>query len=195
MPVRSCGTAAHGSWTPRPTGACARCCPSRATNFWSGLLACGKCGPSFIKVSQYRYGCGSYANGGAHACGNDQHARVSVLDQKILPTIKNDLLTPARIKLMERAMREYFVRSNASCRTSPTSRSAPEAHRSRHPGDTGDRGEAPRTRPPRNVSRSAGHHAVGRNDYSRPDDGRTVARLQLTGERIALKDHPLPLAA
>src|SRR5690606_21092135 len=46
----------------------------KPTNFWSGLLVSGQCGRNFIKVSRYQYGCGSYANGGEHACGNKLRA-------------------------------------------------------------------------------------------------------------------------
>lgn len=77
-------------------------------NFWSGLLVCGKCGRNYIKVSRYHYGCGSYANGGEYACGNSLRAVASVLDNKILTSIKSELLSEKRLRLMERTMLRYF---------------------------------------------------------------------------------------
>ena len=80
----------------------------KPSNFWSGLLVCGKCRRSYIKVSRYQYGCGSFANGGEHACGNSLRATASILDSKILSNIKRELLSETRLKLMERAMLCYF---------------------------------------------------------------------------------------
>jgi DNA invertase Pin-like site-specific DNA recombinase len=80
----------------------------KPSNFWSGLLVCGKCGRNFIKVSRYQYGCGSYANGGEHACGNSLRALASMLDDKILATIKAELVSDERIQVMARAMQKHF---------------------------------------------------------------------------------------
>jgi site-specific DNA recombinase len=80
----------------------------KPSNFWSGLLVCGKCGRAFIKVSRYHYACGSYANGGEHACGNTLRALASVLDDKILTALKTDLVSEERVQLMAGAMQKHF---------------------------------------------------------------------------------------
>ena len=66
---------------------------------------------STLSDSRWTCACRSFTrcqSGGEHACGNDVQARVSVLDAKILTAIKDDLLNPERLKLMERAMRDHF---------------------------------------------------------------------------------------
>jgi site-specific DNA recombinase len=61
---------------------------------FSSLLKCGVCGANYVIRNQRDYGCGSFANGGKHACGNKLRVSRDIVESRLLEAIKGKLLTP-----------------------------------------------------------------------------------------------------
>jgi site-specific DNA recombinase len=73
----------------------------------SGLLVCGQCGSKMVVMggSQRRYVCGTHHGGGEHACSNGASVPRSILEERILQPVMEDLLSPESIDRAMRTMR------------------------------------------------------------------------------------------
>lgn len=81
---------------------------------FSGLLKCKVCGSNYVMADARAYACGGFVNG--KVCGNSQRVPRVVLEERLLGSIKADLLSDESIekfkKRLGRALRH--PRSNAS---------------------------------------------------------------------------------
>lgn len=66
----------------------------------SGLLVCSECGSKLIVSGPAvkSYVCSSYKNGGRAACSNSIYARKSVVESRLLESLKADLLSPDAVR-------------------------------------------------------------------------------------------------
>ena len=63
----------------------------------SGLLVCGECGAHYIIKTREYYGCASNINRGKSICANTRLARKSVLEERIMRTIENQVFSPEAV--------------------------------------------------------------------------------------------------
>lgn len=74
-----------------------------ARHLLSGLLRCGVCEASFVLSSGERYQCSSHVNGGA--CTNRISVRRSLVETRVIDTVRADLSDPEFIAEFERSLR------------------------------------------------------------------------------------------
>ncbi|MFQ5995603.1 MAG: recombinase family protein [Acidiferrobacterales bacterium] len=68
---------------------------------FSGLLKCGACGANFIIVNAHSYGCAAHKDRGPHVCANNLKVPRSIVEQRLLESIKRDLFTDQYIGLFK----------------------------------------------------------------------------------------------
>lgn len=68
----------------------------------SGLLTCGQCGGFFAMSDVYAYTCSSHRNGGNTACRERARIPKAKLQEVVLATLRNELVTPARLERYRR---------------------------------------------------------------------------------------------
>jgi DNA invertase Pin-like site-specific DNA recombinase len=81
-----------------------------ARYLFSGMLRCGLCGASFTLANKERYQCASHLNG--RACENTISVRRSIVESRILDTLKSDLLNPSVIAEVEKRVRREIKRQD-----------------------------------------------------------------------------------
>jgi len=67
---------------------------------FSGFLRCGRCGSSFILADARKYACGGFRNG--KACSNDLRVSKTLVESKLLASIREDLVRPEVIAEIEK---------------------------------------------------------------------------------------------
>jgi site-specific DNA recombinase len=72
----------------------------------SGLLRCDVCGAHYVMGDARSYVCSSFINGAA--CSNQIRVRRDHAQDVLLAPIRDELLTPARVKLMVAEMETYY---------------------------------------------------------------------------------------
>lgn len=77
----------------------------------SGLLKCGECGANFIIADTRSYKCSGNLDGGDAVCSNSLRVRRAEIEEVVIGSLRNDLLTPERI---ERFRRRLAARLNAA---------------------------------------------------------------------------------
>lgn len=86
----------------------------------SGLLVCDVCGAHYVITDQRSYSCSSFHNG--RACSNHVRVRRDRAEVVLLDPIRKDLLSPERVNLMAKEMRDSYVEHLRSLRTQTTER-------------------------------------------------------------------------
>ena len=73
----------------------------------SGLMKCGCCAGSYVKISKDHFGCATARNKGASLCTNMLTVRRDVIEAKILDSLQHRLMEPERFKVfMDEFIRE-----------------------------------------------------------------------------------------
>ena len=72
----------------------------------SGLLRCDVCGSHYVIGDARAYACGGFVNG--KACANEIRVRRVHAEEVLLAPIRDDLLAPARVRLMAVEMDAYY---------------------------------------------------------------------------------------
>ncbi|HVN46914.1 MAG TPA: recombinase family protein [Steroidobacteraceae bacterium] len=70
----------------------------------SGLLRCATCGASYAMADGRYYACASNLNGGAAACSNARRVKRVILEERVIGSLRDALLTPGRIERFRRGM-------------------------------------------------------------------------------------------
>lgn len=83
-----------------------------ARHLLSGLLRCGACGAAFVLANRERYQCSSHVNGGA--CSNRLSVRKSLVESRVIDTVRADLSDPEFIAEFERALRRALSKPPAA---------------------------------------------------------------------------------
>ena len=73
---------------------------------FSSLLVCAQCGSRYVIVDATHYGCASYTNGGKAACGNRVRVRRDVVEERLVATMRDDLLTADAVAGVMRELRK-----------------------------------------------------------------------------------------
>ena len=73
----------------------------------SGLLRCEECGGGFRCVNGREYGCASHRDG--RSCGNGIRLPMKLAESKLLGALRDELLSPAGVALLEKRIREYLT--------------------------------------------------------------------------------------
>jgi hypothetical protein len=68
----------------------------RPKTLFGGLLKCGLCGGSIMAISAHQYGCAARKDRGETVCKGVSAARTTV-DERLLSTIRSELLSPAAL--------------------------------------------------------------------------------------------------
>lgn len=66
------------------------------TYLFSGLMRCEQCGSSFVMKDKHSYACSGFVSG--HACSNSYRVRRDLLEDRLLTTIRDSLLSDSAIK-------------------------------------------------------------------------------------------------
>ena len=98
---------AIGSMTVKPRGAVANKSGRPARHLLSGLLRCEECGGGFRCVNGREYGCASHRDG--RSCGNGIRLPMKLAESKLLGALRDELLSPAGVALLEKRIREYLT--------------------------------------------------------------------------------------
>jgi hypothetical protein len=77
-------------------------------HLFSGLLTCAHCGGVFRCVNGREYGCASHRDGGDAACANGVGVRIDKVEDKLLGTLVQEMLSPEGLSLPERSVREHL---------------------------------------------------------------------------------------
>lgn len=75
---------------------------------FSGLLECAECGGRFVVVDRYRYGCSRHRDRGPTACSNNLRVTRKVVEETLLATIKQDLLSEEAYQLFAEEVRDLL---------------------------------------------------------------------------------------
>ncbi|MBF0268992.1 MAG: recombinase family protein [Alphaproteobacteria bacterium] len=75
----------------------------------SGLMRCGTCGHSFIKVSSHKFGCAAARDRGSAVCQNLLTVRYEEIERLFLESIKTNLMAPSLFKVF---CQEFLAESN-----------------------------------------------------------------------------------
>ena len=73
---------------------------------FSGMMACGECGASYVVVNRNEYGCSTYRNRGAAACSNDLRVRRDLIESRIFSSFKEFLFTPTHLTTFEEVVKK-----------------------------------------------------------------------------------------
>lgn len=73
---------------------------------FSGMMACGECGASYVVVNRNEYGCSTYRNRGSAACSNDLRVRRDLLESRIFSSFKEFLFTPTHLTTFEQVVKK-----------------------------------------------------------------------------------------
>ena len=98
---------AIGSMTVKLRGAVANKSGRPARRLLSGLLRCEECGGGFRCVNGREYGCASHRDG--RSCGNGIRLPMKWAESKLLGALRDELLSPAGVALLERRIREHLT--------------------------------------------------------------------------------------
>lgn len=69
---------------------------------FSGVLACAHCGGNFVLSAGGRYGCATHKNRGASVCDNSVTVSRRIVEDRLLKSIKDQLLEPGRLEQFKR---------------------------------------------------------------------------------------------
>ena len=75
---------------------------------FSGLLHCAECGGRFVVVDRYRYGCSRHRDRGPEVCGNNLRVPRRIVEERLLATIKEDLLSEEAYQVFAEEVRELL---------------------------------------------------------------------------------------
>jgi hypothetical protein len=86
-----------------------------------GLLECGICGQKFVLsgTNPSRYVCGSFTNGGEHACSNKCRVSPALAEDKLIQPVVAELLSPEAIALAEKELRRLHREHQAASTAQP----------------------------------------------------------------------------
>lgn len=105
---------------------------------FSGLLFCAECGSRFVIVDATHYGCASYTNGGSAACGNRRRVKRAVIEEKLVETMRKDLVTREAVAGVMRHLRAVALEQRAGTDTTDKARLARKAKLEREVANLSD---------------------------------------------------------
>jgi DNA invertase Pin-like site-specific DNA recombinase len=104
--------------------------PSSAQRYlFSGLLSCAECGANFVIVAHGRYGCPTHAKGVIDGCSNTLSVPRSIVEERLLHSIKSQLLAPGSFEKFKKAAVEVIESRNATSRLQQVRDELKEAER------------------------------------------------------------------
>jgi site-specific DNA recombinase len=78
----------------------------------SGLLKCDECDSNFVVSDYYRYCCGGHLNRRAPVCTNDRRVSRTLVEERCLAGLRDDLLTPDSIERIIKKTARLLAASN-----------------------------------------------------------------------------------
>jgi DNA invertase Pin-like site-specific DNA recombinase len=75
---------------------------------FSGLLECGCCGGNFIIVNRTSYGCARHKDRGTSVCTNKLLVRRTIVEDRLLTGIKQEMLNDANYRTFEQHVRQLL---------------------------------------------------------------------------------------
>jgi len=97
----------------------------------SGLLACAACAGSFVIVAKGRYGCATHKTRGPAVCTNGITVSRHIVEDRILSSVKKQLLEPANFEKFKRAAARIVEEHNAADRVGALRRQRQAAEKAR----------------------------------------------------------------
>jgi hypothetical protein len=77
-------------------------------------MACAECGGNFVIAANSRYGCASHWTRGSHVCSNKMTVSRHIVEDRILRSIKSQLLEPGNAEKFKQATTSIIEKRNAS---------------------------------------------------------------------------------
>lgn len=104
--------------------------PSSAQRYlFSGLLSCAECGANFVIVANGRYGCPTHKKGVVDGCSNTMSVPRRIVEERLLQSIKAQLLAPDNFEKFKQAAVEAIESRNATSRLQQVRGELKEAER------------------------------------------------------------------
>ncbi len=75
---------------------------------FSGLLQCGECGGNFIIINAKSYGCANRRNKGEYICSNKVTVPRSIVEDRLLHGIKNDLFDDESVEVFKKETTQFL---------------------------------------------------------------------------------------
>lgn len=89
---------------------------ARPKTLFGGLLKCGKCGGAVVAVNSINYGCAAHKDRGTSVCAG-LRAKRAVVDERLLESIKQDLLAPDYLIEIQRQVATLIAEQQRSSST------------------------------------------------------------------------------